>query len=250
MNTAPDEVVEGADWHRRVVNRSLRTATRKSIDRGASLVKAAATLLERSNGDGFTVQDVANEAGQSLRTLYQYFESKDDLLLAVFEEAMRTYALMIRDAIAGLTDPLERLAGALIAAVRLPEHSETAITKVFTRLHLQLAQVEPVLVDRSQAPATMLLRELIDAASADGSVRTHDSGAAAFFLLSLTTASINHRTLGNGARAVQPEPLDVVTFCLQGLGAGIEPGTLDAIAPRLALPKRPIRSIAFHREAT
>ena len=55
-------------------------------------MQAAARLLERTNGDRFTVQDVADEAGQSLRTLYQYFESKDDLLLAVFEEAMRTYA--------------------------------------------------------------------------------------------------------------------------------------------------------------
>ncbi len=57
-----------------------------------SLIRAAATVLARSNGEDITVQEVADEAGQSLRTLYQYFESKNDLLLAVFEEAMRTYA--------------------------------------------------------------------------------------------------------------------------------------------------------------
>ena len=57
-----------------------------------NLIRAAAAVLERSNGEDITVQEVADEAGQSLRTLYQYFESKDDLLLAVFEEAMRTYA--------------------------------------------------------------------------------------------------------------------------------------------------------------
>ena len=100
MVAAPDVPVDGADWHRRVVGRSLRTATQRSIDRGASLVRAAAVLLERSQGEDFTVQDVADEAHQSLRTLYQYFESKDDLLLAVFEEAMRTYARLIRTAIA------------------------------------------------------------------------------------------------------------------------------------------------------
>ena len=102
--TTPDEA-DGdgtADWHDRVVKRSLRTATQRSIDRGISLVQAAARLLERSNGDRFTVQEVADEAGQSLRTLYQYFESKDDLLLAVFEESMQTYARMIGDAIVDL----------------------------------------------------------------------------------------------------------------------------------------------------
>ena len=70
-----------------------RCSTADAVDRpGPALIQAAAALLERSNGDGFTVQDVADEAGQSLRTLYQYFESKDDLLLAVFEEAMGIYA--------------------------------------------------------------------------------------------------------------------------------------------------------------
>src|SRR5271154_4843621 len=81
-----------ADWQRRVVGRSLRTAAERSVDRGMSLIRAATTVLARSNGDDITVQEVADEAGQSLRTLYQYFESKKDLLLAVFEEAMRTYA--------------------------------------------------------------------------------------------------------------------------------------------------------------
>src|SRR3954454_5123355 len=115
----PDPVDGEVDWHRRVVGRSLKTAQARSIDRGAALIHAAAALLERSDGDGFTVQDVADEAKQSLRTLYQYFESKDDLLLAVFEEAMRTYARVVEAAIVDLADPLERLGGALLAAGRL-----------------------------------------------------------------------------------------------------------------------------------
>ena len=93
---------EGADWHRRVVGRSLQGAQRRSIDKGAHLIRAAAKVLERNGGASLTVQEVADEAGQSLRTLYQYFESKDDLLLAVHEEAMRTYARLIRAAIAGV----------------------------------------------------------------------------------------------------------------------------------------------------
>ena len=80
-----DGGVAGADWQRRVVGRSLRTAAERSVDRGLSLINAAAAVLERSNGEDITVQEVADEAGQSLRTLYQYFESKDHLLLAAFQ---------------------------------------------------------------------------------------------------------------------------------------------------------------------
>src|SRR5262245_51301677 len=107
------EVAAQADWERRVVGRSLQDARRRSIDRGARFVRAAAVVLDRSKGASLTVQEVADEAGQSLRTLYQYFESKDDLLLAVFEEAMRVYAQIIRDAIVELDEADERLAGAI-----------------------------------------------------------------------------------------------------------------------------------------
>ncbi len=54
---------DGADWHRRVVGRSLRTAVERSVDRGNALITAAATVLERANGEDITVQDVADEAG-------------------------------------------------------------------------------------------------------------------------------------------------------------------------------------------
>jgi AcrR family transcriptional regulator len=109
--------------------------------------------LARSNGVRFTVQDVADEAGQSLRTLYQYFESKDDLLLAVFEEAMHTYARVIGNAIVDLSDPLERLGGALIAAVRMPESSDTGFDRGLTRLRLGLSEVEPNLSPSRSNPS-------------------------------------------------------------------------------------------------
>ena len=43
--TEPDDVDgdhDSADWHRRVVGRSLRSARQRSIDRGSSLIRAAA----------------------------------------------------------------------------------------------------------------------------------------------------------------------------------------------------------------
>ena len=75
-------------WEGRVVGRSLAEATKRSLNRGGALIRAAATLMERTKGDSFTVQEVANEAGLSIRSFYQHFGGKDDLLLAVYEEAM------------------------------------------------------------------------------------------------------------------------------------------------------------------
>ena len=240
-----DDTDEGVavDWHRRVVGRSLRTARKRSIDRGGALVEAAAALLQRSNGEGFTVQDVADEAGQSLRTLYQYFESKDDLLLAVFEEAMVAYAALIRAAVAGLDDPVDRLAGALLTAALLPELADSGFNAGLARLRLKLTEVEPELVGRSQAPVTALLGELLQAAIDAERIAALDAEAATFLLLGLNTAAITSDTLGNDVGVRRPDVVTLVRFGLRGLGADVDAKALAAVRKRLDLPggARPIR---------
>ena len=228
----------GADWHRRVVGRSLRTATERSVDRGLSLIRAAITVLNRSNGEDITVQDIADEAGQSLRTLYQYFESKDDLLLAVFEEAMRTYASMIGRAIEPLDDPLERLAGAILAAVQLAEVRGTGVDRGLARLRLKLSEVQPELVGRAQASVSALVRGLVEDAAAAGRIVTTDAEGATFALLSLNSAYITTGKLGNDAGVQRPDEEALATFCLRGLGAELEPGWFASISSRLQLGSR------------
>jgi len=240
--TETTDPIDGTvDWHRRVIGRSLRTARKRSIDRGSALIRAAATLLERSNGEGFTVQDVADEAGQSLRTLYQYFESKDDLLLAVFEEAMVSYARMIHAAIAELDDPFDRLAGALIAAARLPERSPAEVKGQLSRLRLRLTDAQPELVGVAQAPVTGLFQGLLRDAVAAGQLEPVDPEAATFLLLALSSAAITSSTLGNSVGPRPPDALEHVAFSLQGLGARLAPGALPAVEARLRLPKRRAR---------
>jgi AcrR family transcriptional regulator len=230
--------VTEADWQRRVVGRSLRTAAERSVDRGNALIRAAATVLERSNGEDITVQDVADEAGQSLRTLYQYFESKDDLLLAVFEEAMRTYARLISDAIEDLEDPLERLAGAIVAAVRMPAFSDSGFDRGLARLRLRLAGSEPELVARAQLAVSTLLRELVEQAARARQIAVGDAEAATFLVLALNTAYITTERLGNDAGVQRPDADDLVVFCLQGFGAQLRPGWLDTVSGRVRLPAR------------
>ena len=227
-----------ADWQRRVVDRSLRTAAARSVDRGMNLIRAAATVLGRSNGEDITVQEVADEAGQSLRTLYQYFESKDDLLLAVFEEAMRTYAGLIRRAISELVDPLERLAGGIVAAVRMPEFSGSGVDRGLSRLRLKLSEVEPEMVGRAQGAVTTLVRELVESAAGAGRIEASDPEAATFMVLSLNAAFITSQTLGNDAGVPRPDVVGFASFCLRGLGAELDERWYEEVSARLRFPAR------------
>jgi len=226
----------GADWERRVVGRSLRGATERSVDRGRALIRAAATVLERSGGDDITVQEVADEAGQSLRTLYQHFESKDDLLLAVFEEAMRRYAELIETAISGFDDPLDRLAAAVVAAVRMPDVGPGGLHRSLARLRLRLSEVQPELIGRAQSSLTLLVRDLVGEAATAGRIRVADADAATFMLLALNAASITADTLGNDAGVRPPDVADLAAFCLRGLGADLADGWFERIDGALRLP--------------
>jgi AcrR family transcriptional regulator len=234
--TRDDHIEDTADWQRRVIGRSLRTAVERSVDRGGNLIRAAAIVLARSDGEDITVQAVADEAGQSLRTLYQYFESKDDLMLAVFEEAMRTYASLIESSISDLTDPLDRLAGAMIAALRMPELRGTGIERGLVRLRVKLSEVEPKKVGCAQRSVTTLVKRLIEAASATGQVHVTDPDAAAFMLLSLNAAYINAEMLGNDSGVPRPDVAWLTSVCLRGFGADLDAGWYESLLPRLSLP--------------
>ena len=212
----PDDEI--ADWQRRVVGRSLDDARRRSVDRGARLIRAAAKVLDRTNGETLTVQEVADEAGQSLRTLYQYFSSKDDLLLAVYEEAMRTYARLIRAAIASLDEPVERLAGGLMACARMPAMHKSGVDRGLSYLRLQLSQADPALVARSQEPVTAVFRELIEQAARAEPLSDLSVEKATYFLSALRTSFALSFTLGNDYGVELPDVVDLSCFCLGGLG--------------------------------
>ena len=253
----PDGAETDADWQRRVVGRSLRTAAERSVDRGMNLIRAATAVLARADGEDITVQDVADEAGQSLRTLYQYFESKDDLLLAVFEEAMRAYAHLIEQAIRDFSDPLERLAAAMVAAVRMPEVTGSGVDRGLVRLRLRLSQFQPDLVGRAQAAVTSLVRGLVDAAAADGSIVVADAEAATFMILSLNAAFITAETIGNDVACAGPRsPTSRRSVCAASVPTSTTGGTTRSAPgsgsrlrrrPRPAGPGPPRRGAARGR---
>jgi AcrR family transcriptional regulator len=231
----PDEAPGDADWQRRVVGRSLNDAKRRSIDRGARFIRAAAKVLNRNQGASLTVQEVADEAGQSLRTLYQYFASKDDLLLAVFEEAMRTYARVVREAISELEAPVERLAGGVIASARMLEiHHKAGRDRALAQLRLQLTSAEPGLIARSQAPLTALYSELVGAVAPELS-NGIDPDAATYFLASLRTSFTRSMTLGNDIGGELPDAVDLSLFCLSGIGVVRPRSWHEEIDTRLGL---------------
>ena len=70
---------------------------------------AAFELIDEKSTTEFTIQEVIDRSGQSLRGFYQYFDGKTELLLALFEETIREATDDLMQVVESETDPLDRL---------------------------------------------------------------------------------------------------------------------------------------------
>jgi AcrR family transcriptional regulator len=89
--------------------RSLGPARDRAEVRVQRFLDAARELLIESDPKALTVQQVAEHSGQSLRSFYQYFSGRHQLLLALFEEDIIWTAEHIGRIVAQVADPLERI---------------------------------------------------------------------------------------------------------------------------------------------
>src|SRR5215813_4697826 len=97
--SSEDAGSEPMSWRELAVARSLDPARARAENRVQRFLDAANELLNSSSGKDFTVQEVVERSGQSLRSFYQYFAGKHELLLALFEEAVRSAADQLRTAV-------------------------------------------------------------------------------------------------------------------------------------------------------
>jgi tetracycline repressor-like protein len=76
-------------WKQRAVERSTRAAKLRAEQRVQRFLDAAQAIITEKGGTDFTVQEVVDRSRQSLRSFYQHFDGKHELLLALFEDALR-----------------------------------------------------------------------------------------------------------------------------------------------------------------
>ena len=74
-----------------------------------AILRAAIDVFAERGFFNAQVADVARVAGVAAGTVYLYFESKDDLLVCIFERSMREGLTLGRAAVVDLRDPGERL---------------------------------------------------------------------------------------------------------------------------------------------
>jgi len=87
----------------------------KGAQAKARIISEAETLFNQQGFDGASMRDIAAAAEMQPASVYYYFESKEELLWAVWEKGGVELLNRVNDAIAGKTDPWQRMETACIA---------------------------------------------------------------------------------------------------------------------------------------
>lgn len=87
--------------------------TRKSEETRNQILEVALNLFRRQGFESTTMRAIAAEAGVSLGNAYYYFASKEDLVMAFYEQAMEAMTPRIEEALAGATDFEGRIAAVM-----------------------------------------------------------------------------------------------------------------------------------------
>jgi AcrR family transcriptional regulator len=148
-------------WRQRAIERSLTTARAKAVSRGDRFLQAGVDLLAE-NGD-FTVQELVERSQTSLRTFYQHFASKDELLLALFEDLMSRSADICRAQAEAFPDPFEAVRSVFdFIYGGLNDPAGGGLSRALTVYHLHLAESGSADFARVLAPVHTLFQDLID----------------------------------------------------------------------------------------
>jgi len=158
-------------WKQRAVERSVKTAKLRAAQRVQRFMDAAQSIILEKGTTDFTVQEVVDRSGQSLRSFYLQFDGKHELLLALFEDALNRAADQIRAAADPESDPLNRLKISIELLFELCRPDPAARQPLFTDFAPRLVVTHPDEVKIAQAPLLSLLTELMENVSAAGELR-------------------------------------------------------------------------------
>jgi AcrR family transcriptional regulator len=181
-------------------------------------MRSALSILGETGRADFTVLEVVERSKTSLRSFYQHFSSKDELLLALIEKIMSESTLRWR----ADTDDLGAAEAllVLIEKVSAPASSTTqdSINRGLTFYNDHLAETVPAEYARVLAPVKVLIGDIIDRGIAEGVFAPDlDVDASATLIMQSAMGAMRLRVLGAELNGTPLEGKHIYDFCLRAL---------------------------------
>ncbi|MDP9168377.1 MAG: TetR/AcrR family transcriptional regulator [Actinomycetota bacterium] len=183
-------------------------------------MRSALSILGETGRTDFTVLEVVERSQTSLRSFYQHFSTKDELLLALVDRIMSESTLHWR----AETDPLVAAEALrlLIAKISAPAASTTqdSINRGLTFYNDHLAETMPREYARVLAPVNVMIKDIIERGVRDGSFDPAvDVDSTATLIMQSVLGAMRLRVLGAELNGTPLEGSHIYEFCLRALAS-------------------------------
>jgi AcrR family transcriptional regulator len=160
-------------WQERTIERRLSAARARALARSSRFLATALELVEESGRADFTIQTLIDRSNLSLRAFYQHFAGKEELLLALYENATSQFIEAIRHEVAAAAadGPMAQLEAFCRGFLSRAESSEAIGGRVMTIYNLSLEIERPADFAKIWEPHQKLLTKILTSCSRAGLVR-------------------------------------------------------------------------------
>jgi AcrR family transcriptional regulator len=169
-----------------------RPAAAQSATTRTALLDAAERLLARTGYRKITMDDLAQEAGLSRRTVYVYFRSKDEVVLGTIDRIVDRVSERLETLARGPGTAQERLGEMLVERVRIRVESVRdyahALDGIFAGLRPAYLERRRGYFEAEAAQLAKVLREGIR----EGALQRRDVRATSQLLVTATNALLPH----------------------------------------------------------
>ena len=186
--------------------------------RTSRFMKSALAILGETGRTDFTVLEVVERSKTSLRSFYQHFSTKDELLLALIDKIMAESAKHWREETDGLDGPtaLRRL----IDRITMPASSskQDSINRGLTFYNDHLAETLPSEYARVLSPLHQLIQDILNRGIVEGTFRSGlDVQTSAALIMQSVLGAMRLRSLGVELNGVPIDGDHIYDFCVRGL---------------------------------
>lgn len=183
------------------------------------ILAAASTILREQGVRGLSVAPVLQRANLSTRAFYRHFDSKEDLVAAVFLETARVEKLRLRRRMSTATTEIEAVKAWIEG--RLDLAFDDSIGSGLRRLSLEAQSQSPGLVQPAYAEMLKPLTDALQRGLQDGVFHHVDPVRDAQFIHGVVWAGVNQQwATGDCDRDDLRER--ILRFCLRGLGVTVK----------------------------
>lgn len=188
--------------------------------RPARFMKSALEILGETGNTDFTVLAVVERSKTSLRSFYQHYSSKDELLLALVDRIMSESVARWRTDVQGL-DAISALR-TLVARISAPAAStkQDSINRGLTFYNDHLAETLPREYARVLSPLHLLIRDIIAAGITEGVFREAsetETDTASALIMQTVLGALRLRVLGAELNGAPVEGSHIFEFCVRSL---------------------------------